>query len=52
MIKIYYNNWFSYINNLSFFVMNAKIIYTNQISFLDEELYEYIIEPKIILYYI
>lgn len=52
MITLYYNDWHYYISNISFFIINTNIIYINEPSFLDKELYEYIIEPKFLLYYI
>lgn len=52
MISIYYNDWHYYNSNISFFIINTNIIYINEPSFLDKELYEFIIEPKFLLYYI
>lgn len=52
MISIYYNDWFYYYNYFSFYSMNTSIIHISEPSFLDKELYDFIIEPKILLYYI
>ena len=52
MINIYYNDWHYYHLNFSFFIMNTTIIYIIEPSFIDKELYEYVIEPKFLLYYI
>lgn len=46
MINIYYNDWHHYYSNISFFIINTNIIYINEPSFLEKELYEYIIEPN------
>jgi len=45
MINIYYNDWYFLNSNISFFSINTNIIYMYEPSFLDKELYDFIIEP-------
>jgi len=53
MIKFYYNDWLHYqYSKFSFFRIDINIIHLNEISFLEKELYDFIIEPKFLLYYI
>jgi hypothetical protein len=52
MINLYYNDWYYQNSNFSFFKIDMNIIHLEEISFLDKELYDFIIEPKFLLYYI
>jgi hypothetical protein len=53
MINFYYNDWWHYqYSNFSFFKIDMNIIHLKEVSFLDKELYDFIIEPKFLLYYI